>query len=395
MLFSIPSLDSHLPDSLKQENRLSTINNIDYSNNVLTNSINYNGVGKELNSVYFEFKTIESILNTVKPIYLLSDVIIASYKVYLATNPENPFTFIDHEGIYTYELLLTENYLTLNITFNEMSVTLYTNFIDSNVIYGGEIKVDDNNIVKYELSDDKEVYAAKLLGINYSMYDVLKESDKTTITFYTYNGTENLGLEDKALIEITDNYTSIIGTKGDFVNPVSKNNRSVEIYDTSTGKLVAYQVLEDLPVVGYYSTTWLSLDYIDNLDSIKIEAPTSIAKTSTSYINNKTDKFDTDKGLVSQIRKYDFELKDQYFYQLDSDGNMTSSKVSVPLLFISTKELLDNQFSNLNNSNDSNLNSNINYYNVNSIYLGNINKYETYFNDMNQEDIIKYLGISK
>lgn len=61
-----------------------------------------------------------------------------------------------------------------------------------------------------------------------------------------------LGITTSSVLYVDNNYTSIIGKKGDFIFP-SKENRNMEVYSNVTGDYVGSKVYEK-GIIENYST---------------------------------------------------------------------------------------------------------------------------------------------
>ena len=128
-----------------------------------------------------------------------------------------------------------------------------------------------------------------------------------------------------------------------------------ELYKTSSGKLLGYEVQETLSVAGIsgtYNTLWFNLSDISGITSVKLTEKTDDNNSSLSTLNVYLNGSDTllsptynTKVFVKTSRKYDVELRTQYFYGKNADGDIVEYKTNVPMMFIQQDNDKDTNFS--------------------------------------------------
>ena len=139
---------------------------------------------------------------------------------------------------------------------------------------------------------------------------------------------------------IGETYTSVVGNKASGI--VGFKGYINELYLTEQAKLLGYEIREtaNFPLIGEktYHTLWFNLNNITGINSVK-----AIANGSTGggigagnphdiYLNGNDSKFvPTKNGIAS--RKYDVELRKQYFYS-NEDEEIEEHETSIPMMFI-------------------------------------------------------------
>ena len=125
--------------------------------------------------------------------------------------------------------------------------------------YTCRIQLSNANALKYTITDNNVKIGVKALGAMRLMMDIDKSNKNQTIAkLYNFYGkssssssddeddgssSSDLGLTTSSVLYVDNNYTSIIGKKGDFIRP-SKENRNMEVYSNTTGDFVTSKVYE-------------------------------------------------------------------------------------------------------------------------------------------------------
>ena len=144
------------------------------------------------------------------------------------------------------------------------------------------------------------------------------------------------------MIYVDDDYTTIIGTKGDFI--VGSDGRNCEVYDNDTGLLVGTEVKESTSLYSF-NTYWFPLCDLEGITTIKKvdEKNSDNSNPDTVFVNGFTTALATKKfggGILDNIikknsRAFDIEFKTMYFYTYDEQtGEYTSIEMEIPMLFI-------------------------------------------------------------
>ncbi|NLB49169.1 MAG: hypothetical protein GX813_04975 [Erysipelotrichia bacterium] len=155
--------------------------------------------------------------------------------------------------------------------------------------------------------------------------------------------------QDKDLIPscadfyINDTYTSVVGNKASGM--IGFTGYINELYQTSEAKLLGYEVRETFTkwgITATYHTLWFNLNDISgitNVKALKNESTTFGLGGNNNhdiYLNNSTSIFEPTKNrlvLFETSRKYDVELRKQYFYGYSGDELITY-ETSIPMMFI-------------------------------------------------------------
>ena len=133
---------------------------------------------------------------------------------------------------------------------------------------------------------------------------------------------------------------------------------------------------------------WFNLSDIKGINSVKMikktEESESGLNTHDVYVNNDSKVFVVaynTKFLVKTSRKYDIELRKQYFYSKNSENKIVENLVNVPMMFIQADNSKDTNFSDF--TNDMKKKSGINAScTLNTAYLNKIIKDHSYYIDI-------------
>ena len=220
------------------------------------------------------------------------------------------------------------------------------------------VTLTETNAMRYTVTDNKYEFGIEygVNAANRSAYCQLIRNDYNSIEGHIY---EYITVKDKDAVKscadfyINNEYVSVVGNKASgmpgFTGYIN------ELYKTSSGKLLGYEVQETLSVAGIsgtYNTLWFNLSDISGITSVKLTEKTDDNNSSLSTLNVYLNGNDTllsptynTKVFVKTSRKYDVELRTQYFYGKNADGDIVEYKTNVPMMFIQQDNDKDTNFS--------------------------------------------------
>lgn len=189
-------------------------------------------------------------------------------------------------------------------------------------------------------------FGIRYLGTRRAYIKLDKTSDgNVTGVIHEYLGLDNIfSLGLAATFYISDDYVSVFGNKSSIM--LGFEGIINELYETTTGKLLGYEVRETLSKIQY-NTLWFNLIDIFGIDNVKKELkdPKPVGGNPNNiFINNQTSIFKTksfggfDPKTLS--RRFDIEFRVQYVTVMEA-GKQVVKKIEVPMLFIQQEKLDD------------------------------------------------------
>lgn len=340
---NVPEPWSFLPDSFDvTAHTLSA--NVSYDDFVGVSSIPLNGIGKQMDVVYGLLNKSTTALSYVNRVYAIFNTIKEAYTTFFDNNPDDYSVFTKTIGGFNITIILNGNKYELNTSIGSVAIKIFAD--TENKSYGARIQLTATTVLKYTCSENKLLIAMNILDVSGTQVEFVR-SDDGKVTGYLY---ETLVAKDKqltetcALIKIDSDYTTVIGTKGDFI-PLS-DSRNVEVYSSSTGRLLGTEVREQITVSGFtdmYDTLWYMLKDIGGITNIKKVDEMSGTNPDTIWINGRTEKLHTTLvggfSKKSASRRYDIEFKEMCFYRYN-DENQEYEKVvcEIPMMFIQEQQ---------------------------------------------------------
>ncbi len=294
--------------------------------------------------VYDVLKTCDVALGYVTKVNGALNTIQQAYQIFLNSEPANQASFANTVTIggvqCAYSILLDGEYYTLTVDVSGVEVHMYGDIV--NARYGSRVQIDDKNVLKYEIAENKLIVALNVLNSYTTYIEFMKEGDSTIGYVYQYIGALGVSTAKSALLRVDTNYTTVVGTMGDFIP--SADGRNCEVYDNATGRLVGTEVSEIL-LDGKqpFDTLWYNLWDISGITSIKKVDDGNGTNPDTIYINGKSDTIHTQlagasAGLAALSRRFDIEFKEVCAYTYDaSTGKYTQKTFEVPMLFVQEK----------------------------------------------------------
>lgn len=364
---------SYIPDTLLQDNINNHISNsqtnIDLSNDTSISNIQYGGHGEQWHMVLeniAESERFYSIL-TLSEIAINSSIVL--FNNYLDNNPLDTATHTLNETDYTAKINFNNDLLVYTLQYKtSLSIPLFgeiTPQIDmtydiKTLEKTVRIQLSENNAMKYIVTDNSYEFGLQY-GIEKisrkALFQIYRDEESGEINGHIY---EYVQYEDKDLLPacadfyINDEYTSVVGNKA--AGLVGFKGYINELYATDEGKLLGYEVRETLTILGVsgqYNTLWLNLNNISGINSIRaIENENNTGTYANKnphdiYLNGSTSIFEptyNTKFGVNTSRKYDIELRKQYFYCY-IEGKFTEYEMNIPMMFIQADNDKDTNFS--------------------------------------------------
>ncbi|HBF15786.1 MAG TPA: hypothetical protein DDW30_08970 [Clostridiales bacterium] len=203
------------------------------------------------------------------------------------------------------------------------------------------IQLGDANALTYTIGTNSYSFAIKYLGVRTAYFTVQKNADGTvTGQINEHLTVSGVGIHSSADFIITDTYVSAVGNKASGI--LGFTGYINELYDTKTGVLLGYEVRETLKSITY-NTLWFNLSDVDGMNSIKYREKTD-SEDAAFFLNGSTKEWKNKLvggiSLKTASRRYDIEMRTQYFYVLSADGSSYEEvKAEVPMLFVQEEQL--------------------------------------------------------
>ena len=313
----------------------------DYSSFVSVSNIP-TGHGEQWHMVLDNIMQSETFHSVLSVVDSLATTSVAIFNNYFDTNPSETAHHEFASGIYNVtvnfdgeKISYVLDYTATLPIFGEQTVQIALSMLAEGGEKSARIQIGDANALAYKFTENSYEFAIKYMGVRRAMFSVSRDEDGAVrgkiYEFLTAAGAE---LASAAEFYVTDDYVSVVGNKADGM--MLSDNYITELYDAETGKLISYEVYEDLSSI-IYNTLWFNLSDVSGINTVK--AVTDADEKTDIFVNGKTKAFEamTVGGIGGKMfsRKFDIEFRTQYVYSYDADaGKYVAHKISVPMLFI-------------------------------------------------------------
>lgn len=374
---------------------------VNYDNFVNVSAIPVNGIGKQMDVLYGLLNKATTALSYVNQVYAVLNTVKGVYSTFFDNNPDDYTVFTQTIGAFNITILLDGDKYTLTTSVSGVAVKIFAD--TSNKSYGARVQLTSSNVLKYTCGENSLVVAMNILNASGTQIQFVRD-DAGKVVGYLY---ETIVAADKtlnetcALLNVGDDYTTIVGTKGDFI-PTS-DSRNVEVYSNKTGCLVGTEVREKISISGFedmYDTLWYPLNNVVGITSIKKTDEQNGLNADKIWINGNSDSIHT--SLVggfskkSLSRQYDIEFKKMYFYQLNSEsGEYEKVVCEIPMMFIQEQNVDDFE-KNFKKQNDVSVTLNVANavkQAVNYGYYDLLSAFDAIKGLVNLESIVKYCEV--
>lgn len=337
-----PDIWEFLPEKMGLEDFVFEGTLPDYSKNVTVSSLPDVMIGKQLGVVYSSFTAAQKTLSYVNTVYSGLSAIADIYQQYINKNPEHYREFEGTWSIFAIRIELTDGSYTLLAKASGVTVELYCD--PETRAITGRASVADVATVKFE-SDDEHLRYAMTLGSLRTVDVEFVRNDKATVGYlYETTGVGDKRLTTASMISITEDYTVVVGNKGDFLVPGQGIN--VEIYNSKTGSLIGTEVYETIKLVDY-DTVWYPLSSITGIDSVKVvfdqSSEDNAMNPDTIFINGSATAFKpafNTKLFVKTSRHFDIEMKTVLIFTYDAAKDAyVETEVEIPMFFVQRDNL--------------------------------------------------------
>ena len=352
---------SYIPDTMEPKNSDNHVTasavNYDFTQFTNVSSIKYGGFGEQWHMVIENIEESERFYSILSLGEAAINASVALFNNYLDSNPGTTATHTLKETAYTAKLDFSNGVLSYTIQyktnfniplFGEVLPQIDMTYNITTLEKAVRIQLSENNAMRYVVTDNSYVFGLEygLSAVSRKAYLQLNRLQDESVEGHIY---EYVQFKDKDLVPacadfyINDTYTSVVGNKASgmpgFTGYIN------ELYKTSEGKLLGYEVRETFTkwgVTATYHTLWFNLNNItgiNNVKAIKNEESTFGLGANNNhdiYLNNSASIFEptyNTKLMVKTSRKYDVELRKQYFYGYN-EGQFTEYEVQLPMMFI-------------------------------------------------------------
>lgn len=350
MLLSSYELDpySYIPTSLQPSFNANLVDSnlsYDFSDFVDVADIIYGGFGEQWNMVVENLNQSQMFFKILAGLDAITSASITAFNNYLDSNPADANSFNFKQGTYDVLIEYKDNILYYVLDFTTTIPLLGEQTIEImlqlDVLSGsriGRVQVGDANALKYEMTEKSYTFAIRYAGVRRAYFNISKDEDGVVSGhIYEYLGVD--GVYEKgncADFYIDDTYLTVVGNKASGI--IGFTGYICEIYNVESGKLLAYEVQETLSVINY-DTLWFNLDDVEGINNIKVvEGSREDNKNNpyTIYINNSYTPFKVKNGsIIDPSRRYDIELRRQYFYTYnEGTEEYEQIEVLIPMFFV-------------------------------------------------------------
>ena len=350
---------SYIPDTMRPEEvtKVTAASvNYDFTNFTNVSDIKYGGFGEQWHMVIENVKQSQlfyNITNYGSEIITTSRTLIANFlDSYYSDTIDKTF---NEDARYISKINFDGLDITYNIKFvsgisipviGTVTPQLDMEYEVTSNIKTVRIQFNENNALKFVVTPESYTFGLEygVEAVSRKAYFTIERFTEGNVEGHIYEYVQYKG-EDKinscADFYIDETYTSVIGNKvsgmagfAGFIN---------ELYETANGKLIGYKVKEVLTKWGFtatYHTLWFNLNNITGITNVKAIPNENIGiygdNNHDIYLNNSASIFEptkNKKAFISTSRKYDVELRKQFFYGIEAE-QVVEYKTSIPMMFI-------------------------------------------------------------
>ena len=352
---------SYIPEKMQPENSDNHVTaasvNYDFTQFNNVSNINYGGFGEQWHMVIENIKESERFYTVLSLGEAAMNASVALFNNYLDNNPGTTATHSLNETAYTAKIDFHNGLLVYSIRyktnftiplFGEVTPQVDMTYNISTLEKAVRIQLSENNAMRYVVTDNSYAFGIKygVTTVSRKAYFQINRLQDESIQGHI---SEFVQYKDKDLVPscadfyINDTYTTVVGNKASgmpgFTGYIN------ELYKTNQGRLLGYEVRETFTkwgVTATYHTLWFNLNNISgivNVKAIKNDETTFGLGANNNhdiYLNNSTTIFEptyNTKLMVKTSRKYDVEMRKQYFYGYN-EGQFTEYEVQLPMMFI-------------------------------------------------------------
>lgn len=358
----------YIPNEMKPEANIKELADLekDYTTSQNVNSIEFGGHGEQWNMVLTNLQqsqTFYKVLSTGSEVITAASVVVNNW---IDSDPSDIASHEFKETEYTAKISYKNKVLNYTLQYKtgwdipvvgEILPQIDMSYDITEGTKTFRIQLNSENAIKYVVADGYYAFGMELkaeiagkTGSRKAYFEITSDEENGEVEghiyeFLTYKTSEES--EEKTVLPacadfyINEDYVSVVGNKASGL--VGFAGYITELYNAETGKLVVYKVeetFEKWSITKTYNTLFFNLENISGISSVKAISNGSVDPHENNhdvYVNGKDSKFVATKnkvGFISTSRKYDIEMRKQYFYTLDSDSNPVKHEVLTPMMFI-------------------------------------------------------------
>lgn len=348
----------YIPESMRAE----------YSNNLVTSDfvsptftdfvdvsqIKYGGFGEQWHMILDNIEQSKNFFNVLTVIESLTTSSVAAFNNYLDKNPSDTASYQFKESIYNVMIEFDGTIISYILEysgnlpiFGEQKIQIAISYNIETSERSGRIQIGDANALKYIVKADSYSFGIRYLGVRRAYFEISKDNNNHIKgSIFEYLSIDNVAeIASAAQFSTDGTYLSAVGNKAGAM--LAFKGYINELYSLETGKLLGYEVRETLSSIQY-DTLWFNLNDISGINQIKVvnEKNSENNNPDTIYVNNSDTAFVTKKygGLGTKMlsRRYDIELRTQYYYYYDATNEKyVEVKAEVPMFFVQEEKYGD------------------------------------------------------
>lgn len=338
---------SYIPEKMQPSGALTAQNpNEDYSNFMSASAIP-NGFGEQWHMITDNLNESMRFFKALQAVEGVTTTSVAAFNNWFDQNPSDTahhsFLNGDYHVTVDYDGVLMQFVLDYAVAGQSIQIAMAMNMQSRDKTV--RIQLGDANALTYTVGTNSYAFAIKYLGVRTAYFKVQKNADGTvTGQINEHLTVSGKGTHSSADFIITAEYVSAVGNKASGIPGFTGYIN--ELYDTATGKLLGYEVRETAEVLSkeiIYNTLWFNLSDVDGINSIKYREKTD-DESAAFFLNGSTKEWENKRvgGFSSKAasRRFDIEMRTQYFYVLAKDGSTYEEvAVKVPMLFVQEEQL--------------------------------------------------------
>ncbi len=263
------SMNDFLPEGLTFEKVLqSNIIKLDYSTGIHTTDLPRTHFGEQMTYFYEIGLYLEDAKYHMASFYKSEKTLLPLLQNYIDEHPDNHAYFsLIHEEV-SYEFIIMDLLYKVSFETDEGAMELST-VPQSGEIYG-RLRRNDGTVIGFAFSSERMTVAYYIPNEREMRVNFVKTtSDSATATLHRVSMENGISKELIAFIHLGPSYSYIVGNAAAFEEDRNANDRTVEVYDSTTGRYLGSGTTKhsDNEEYSYYS---VPLYYFSGISNIRI-----------------------------------------------------------------------------------------------------------------------------